>query len=171
MVARQMGLQGAAAAGYTTSLRQLSWVANVSCTGSEARLTDCKHENVTRAACAEGYATVKFTPVEGGRGKAWAGRGAYECATSCINSCFPQSLPDAGFSRPSSTGGMPMVPLRLTGDSKCNSGRVEVFRGDMWGQVGPSKQGRCISCAAQPASEARAVCSWPATGCRHVHHH
>lgn len=33
-------------------------------------------------------------------------------------------------------GGTPAVPLRLTGDNKCNSGRVEVLRDGVWGQVG-----------------------------------
>lgn len=66
VVARQLDLSGAAAAGYTTTLTQLSWIANVSCQGTESKLADCAYTNLTQRACAGGLATITFTPNEGG---------------------------------------------------------------------------------------------------------
>lgn len=37
-------------------------------------------------------------------------------------------------------GGTPAIPVRLTGSNSCSSGRVEVFRDGMWGQVGGARQ-------------------------------
>lgn len=67
VVCRQLGLEGAAVTAYpTTTWSQLSWVANLSCSGTEERLVDCQHVDATQAACESGYAVVTCTPNQGG---------------------------------------------------------------------------------------------------------